>query len=266
MEMTLSKKNLAITRSAADAAEFVNAVESEGGHAMPLPTIQLVACSSKISQDYMDICRSYKPDYTVFMSSKAVKLLFDDAKENHIFDKVRLAVANTTVVSVGPKTSMMLENYEIKVNLVPKSIFSSVGIGEVFSYMSRDKNKVLIPRSGASPPFLKDLLVKEGFDVRELYLYDVKPHHGGDIWEKFYAMLCNGEIHGVVFTSVSSVRAFFDIISRMDSADIIPLLNNTTIISIGPFTSEELNKLGINHYVSAVHTVGGSLHEMRLRI
>lgn len=266
MEMILSGKNFAITRSETDAAEFVNIVESEDGRAIPLPTIQLVARSSKISQDYMDIYTSYRPDYTVFMSSKAVKLLFDDAKKNNIFNEIRLAVANTTVVSVGPKTSMMLENYEIKVNLMPKSIFSSVGIGEVFSYMARDKNKVLIPRSGVSPPFLKNLLTKEGFDVHELYLYDVKPHPGGDAWEKFYTMLRDGKIHGMVFTSVSSVRAFFDIISRLDSSSVIPLLNSTAVVSIGPFTSEELNKLGVNHHISTVHTVEGSLNEMRLHI
>lgn len=264
--MTLSGKNFAITRNEADATEFVKIVESEGGNAIPLPTLQLVARSSKISIDCMGAYASYNPDYTVFMSSKAVRLLFNNAKKNNILDKMRLAVANTTVVSVGPKTSMILEDYKIKVNHMPESIFSSVGIGEIFSYMSRTKNKVLIPRSGASPPFLKDLLVKEGFDVHELYLYDVKPHPGGDAWKRFHTLLQNGKIHGIVFTSVSSVRAFFDIMSGMSPSNVSPLLNNTTIVSIGPFTSEELNKFGVNHNVSAVHTVEGSLNELRLHM
>lgn len=264
--MTISGKNLAITRNESDASEFISAVQSEDGHAIPLPTIQLVARSPNISLDYLDVAVSYIPDYTIFMSSKAVKLLFDDAKKNNTLDKTRLAVANSVVVSVGPKTSAMLENYNIQVNLAPESIFSSVGVGEILSRMPRNKNKILVPRSGASPPFLKDLLTKEGFDVRELYLYDVKPHPGGKIWHEFYDMLYNGMIHGIVFTSVSSVKAFFDIMYTMNSTDVVKLLNGMVVVSIGPFTSEELDNLDVQHHVSPVHTVAGSLDVLRAKV
>lgn len=261
--MTLSGRNVAITRGPEDASEFTGIVRSEGGRAIPLPTIQLVGRGENISGDYLRESASYDPDHTVFMSSKAARLLFDDAQARSILEEVRLAIANTNVVSVGPKTAKMLEAYGIRTNAMPKSVYSSVGVGEVFSRMDRSKNRVLVPRSGASTPFLKELLTKIGFDVREVYLYDVRPHPGGTDWDNFARMLSGGEVHGLVFTSVSSVRAFFEIMSKVVSADAAGLLGKVAVVSIGPFTSEELDKMGVAHHVSQVHTVAGSLDVMR---
>ena len=42
------------------------------------------------------------------MSSNAVKILFDTAKSVNLYDKLVLAVANTSVVAVGPKTKKIL--------------------------------------------------------------------------------------------------------------------------------------------------------------
>lgn len=259
--MTLRSRNIAITRGPEDAAEFVSVVEREGGRAIPLPTIRLVGRGGDISAGYVRECRTYGPDYTILMSSKAVKLLMEDARSRGTYDAVRLAVANSVVVAVGPKTAAALEGYDIRVNAMPESVYSSVGVGEVMSRMDRAQNRVLVPRSGASTPFLRELLEKEGFDVREVHLYDVEPHPGGPIWEEFAAMLERGDIHGLVFTSASSVRAFFDIMERVSGGPVS--LEDMAVVSIGPFTSEELERFGVSHHISEVHTVAGSLDALR---
>lgn len=259
--MTLQSQTVAITRGSSDAAEFVDMVEKEGGRAIPLPTIRLVGRGDDVSGVYMQEYRRYDPDYTILMSSKAVRLLMEDAKNHGVFDEVRLAIANTSVVAVGPKTAAALQQYGIQVNLMPESVYSSVGVGEVMSRMDRAKNRTIIPRSGASTPFLKELLEKEGYDVCEVHLYDVESHDGGPVWEKFVHMLESGQIYGVVFTSASSVRAFFDILYKM--ADNHISLQGVRVVSIGPFTSEELKRFGVSHDVSGVHTVAGSLDVLK---
>lgn len=259
--MTLRSRTIAITRGPEDAAEFVSVVEREGGRAIPLPTIRLVGRGDDISAGYMRECRAYDPDYTILMSSKAVRLLMEDARSRGTYDTVRLAVANTMVVAVGPKTAAALEEYDIRVNAMPESVYSSVGVGEVMSRMDRARNRALVPRSGASTPFLRDLLEKEGFDVREVHLYDVEPHPGGPVWKEFATMLGAGNIHGLVFTSASSVRAFFDIMGRMSGSAVD--MGGAEVVSIGPFTSEELERFGVSHVVSEVHTVAGSLDALR---
>ncbi|MCE2509088.1 MAG: uroporphyrinogen-III synthase [Nitrosopumilaceae archaeon] len=259
--MTLHSRNVAITRGPEDAAEFISVVEREGGRAIPLPTIRLVGRGESVSAEYLRESGVYNPDYTVFMSSKAVRLLMEDARSRGTYDETRLAVANTIVVAVGPKTAAALEGYDIRVNAMPESVYSSVGVGEVMSRMDRAKSRVLVPRSGASTPFLRELLEKEGFDVLEVHLYDVEPHPGGPVWEEFAAMLGSGDVHGMVFTSVSSVRAFFHIMERVAGAPIH--LEGVAVVSIGPFTSEELERFGVSHHVSGVHTVAGSLDALR---
>ena len=258
--MTLRSRNVAITRGPRDAAEFARVVNGEGGRALTLPTIRLVGRGDDVSARYMRASGEYDPDYTVFMSSRAVGLLLDDAARNNALDGVKLAVANTTVVAVGPKTAAALEGHGIRVNAMPESVYSSVGVGEVMSRMDRAKNRVLVPRSGASTPFLKELLEKEGFDVREEHMYDVEPWPGGPEWEEFATMLDSGEIHGMVFTSASSVRAFFEIMRNVSGS---ASLKGVPVISIGPFTSEELVRFGVSHEVAEVHTVDGSLDALR---
>lgn len=254
--MTFRSSVVAITRGPEDAAEFAGMVEAEGGRVLALPTIRLVGRGDSISGEYMKECGAYDPDYTVLMSSKAVRLLMDDAKACGAYDAVRLAMANSVVVAVGPKTAAALEEYGVRVNIMPESVYSSVGVGEVMSRMDRAKNRVLVPRSGASTPFLRDLLVKEGFDVRETYLYDVEPHPGGPVWEEFGVMLAAGKIDGMVFTSASSVRAFFDIMGNVSLEDV-------AVVCIGPFTAQELERFGVTHEVAGVHTVSGSLDALR---
>ena len=120
--------------------------------------MNLVSKGEKIVEEFLESVKTYNPDYSVFMSSKAVKLLFDTAKQSGKLQELQLSIANTSVMSVGPKTTIALENEGIKVNHQPENTFSSVGVGEEFTKINAVGKKVIVPRSGASTPFLKELL------------------------------------------------------------------------------------------------------------
>ena len=128
----INGKTIAITRSKDDAVGFTRLAKQNGATAIPLPTIELVSKGEKIVDEFLESIKEYNPDYSVFMSSKAVKLLFDTAKQAGKFESLQLAVANTTVMSVGPKTTDALEAEGIKVNH-QASTYSSVGVGEEFT-------------------------------------------------------------------------------------------------------------------------------------
>ena len=83
------------------------------------------------------------------MSSKAVKLLFDTAKQSGKLETLQLAIANTIVMSVGPKTTIALENKESKLIINLKKHYSSVGVGELFTQLNAVGKKVIVPRSGS---------------------------------------------------------------------------------------------------------------------
>ena len=259
----LSGKTIAITRSADDASEFISLAKKNNAIAVPLPTIELVSKGEKIVDEFLESISKYNPDYSVFMSSKAVKLLFDTAKQLGKLEKLQLAVANTTVMSVGPKTSLTLESEGIKVNHQP-TIYSSVGIGEEFTKLNAVGKKVIVPRSGASTPFLKELLSKIGIDVLEIHLYDVCAFRDTSQWNGFRELFSQNKVDGVIFTSASSVRGFFEIMSKDYANDL--LLDNLTklsVVSIGPFTSDELKKFKVKNTVAEVHTVAGAFDAIK---
>ena len=252
-------KTIAITRSKEDAEEFVELVTKENAKPMTLPTLELVSKGEKIVDEFLDSIKKENPDYSVFMSPKAATLLFQSAKKISKFQELQLAIANTVVIAVGPKTREALENENIKVAFMPER-HSSVGVGEVFTKLNAVGKKTIIPRSGASTPFLKNLLEKIGIRVIELYLYDVCAFRDPTEWNEFRQLLSQDKIDGIIFTSASSVRAFFEIMGNdYNHEKLIQLLEQTKVISIGPFTADELKKFNVNNIIADVHTVRGSV-------
>ncbi|QUC64001.1 uroporphyrinogen-III synthase [Nitrosopumilus sp. K4] len=259
----LDGKTIAITRSKDDAAEFIELAQKNNATPMPLPTIELVSKGEKIVDEFLESIEKYNPDYSVFMSSKAVKLLFDTARQTGKLEKLQLAVANTMVMSVGPKTTIALENEGIKVNYQPTT-YSSVGVGEEFTKIHAVGKKVIVPRSGASTPFLKELLNKIGIDVLEIHLYDVCAFRDTTQWNEFRELFSLGKIDGIIFTSASSVRGFFEIMLKdYEKSKLLEQLNLVQVIAIGPFTADELKKFDVHNVVSEVHTVSGSFDTLK---
>jgi len=251
-------KNIAITRSKDDSQEFIDLITKEKGNPFPLPTIELVSKGEKIVDEFLTALREDNHDYSVFMSSKAVSLLFDTAKKIGKFEELQLAVANTIVFAVGPKTKAVLEKENVKVAYIPQR-YSSVGIGEVFTKLNAVGKKVIVPRSGASTPFLKELLEKIGLNVTELYLYDVCAFRDTSQWNEFRELFSQNKVDGVIFTSASSVRAFFEIMQRdHEQNKLVDMLQKTMVVSIGPFTADELKKFNVKNTIADVHTISGS--------
>ena len=251
-------KTIAITRSRDDSQEFIDLITKERGNVLPLPTIELVSKGEKIVDEFLSALADGDPDYSVFMSSKAASLLFETAKKVGKFEELQLAIANTIVLAVGPKTKDALEKENVKVAYMPQR-YSSVGIGEIFTKLNAVGKKVIIPRSGASTPFLKDLLEKIGLHVTELYLYDVCAFRDTSQWNEFRDLFSQDKVDGIIFTSASSVRAFFEIMTKdHDENELVDMLHKTMVVSIGPFTADELKKFNVKNVVADVHTILGS--------
>jgi len=253
-------KTIAITRSRDDSQEFIDLITKERGNVLPLPTIELVSKGEKIVDEFLSALADGDPDYSVFMSSKAASLLFETAKKVGKFEELQLAIANTIVLAVGPKTKDALEKENVKVAYMPQR-YSSVGIGEIFTKLNAVGKKVIVPRSGASTSFLKDLLEKIGLHVTELYLYDVCTFSDTSQWNEFRDLFSQDKIDGIIFTSASSVRAFFEIMTKdHDENQLVDMLHKTMVVSIGPFTADELKKFNVKNVVADVHTILGSFN------
>jgi len=256
-------KVITITRSKEDSEEFMRLINNAKARAISLPTIELVSKGEGMVEEFLTAIKENDPDFSVFMSSKAVKLLFDTARKVSKYEKLQLAVAHTTVIAVGPKTKAALQSEGIRVAHVPER-FSSVGVGETFTTLNAEGKKAIIPRSGASTPFLAQLLEKIGLKVKEIYLYDVRSHQDLSQWVEFKELLADDKIDAIVFTSASSVKAFFEImLVGCDEKCLNKNLQKSTLIAIGPFTAEELKKFGFKPIIANVHTVSGAVETIK---
>ena len=61
--------------------------------------------------------------------------------------------------------------------------------------------------------FLRSL-EKIGLGVHEIHLYDVCAFNDTAQWNEFRELFSKNKIDGIVFTSASSVRAFFEIMNK----------------------------------------------------
>ena len=101
-------------------------------------------------------------------------------------------------------------------------------------------------------------------NVKEVYLYDVKSHSDISKWNEFKELFAKNGIDGIVFTSASSVRAFFEImLVDTDEEVLLKNLKKSTIVAIGPFTADELRKFNVEPITAPVHTVPGAVETIR---
>lgn len=216
-------------------------------------------------------------DYLIFLSSNAVEIFFDFLGNKT--DKLE----KLNIISIGPKTKRTIEEKNLKSTLVSNSFqYSS---SEIVDYLEDlDKNitekpleankkkiRVLIPRSLES---LKsnNYITKQYNNIilEQIFLYESKEFDKvteSVEWMKFKRLDKDQENY-IIFTSPSSVRAFFNIIKNKNILDMVENLDENEIlikkgirkiISIGPKTSQELHGRKIKYIESRIHTINGAL-------
>jgi uroporphyrinogen-III synthase len=135
-------------------------------------------------------------------------------------------------------------------------------LAELLSRKRPEGKSIVIPRSAAANDFAAKALVKLGMKVEEILLYTVRTSSPGEEWQAFVPLLEKKKVDGILFTSASSVRAFFEILGKVSESN-ERLDRLTKVISIGPFTSRELEKRGIEYFESEEHTVKGTFELVR---
>ncbi|MEK6877833.1 MAG: uroporphyrinogen-III synthase, partial [Thermoproteota archaeon] len=108
------------------------------------------------------------------------------------------------------------------------------------------------------------LLEKIGLQVKEIYLYDVCSFRDTSQWNEFRVLFSNNKVDGVIFTSVSSVNAFFEImLMDCDKKTLLENLQKIKVVAIGPFTADELKKFDLTPTVADIHTVAGAFETIK---
>jgi uroporphyrinogen-III synthase len=260
----LNNKIIALTTSGRSIKEFSDRVISEGGRIIALPTIEVIPNEPKVVEQIIQTIALRDYDMCAFLSANAVDILFDLAYKTGRVKKLVSLLNSRIVIAIGPNTRKRLEEHKIKVPLVPQK-YSTQGLIEMFvSNINLVKGKsIIIPRSGESDDLVKRSLLNLGMtDVDEVILYNVKTPKAIDnnVWEEFVLVLTTRKLDCIIFTSPSSVRAFFEILKNCYNLYNIEdeLSHIKTIIAIGPRTWQELKGRGIQASIAEIHTIKGA--------
>jgi len=257
LSKSLESKILAITRKFLHAQDFSDLVKLEGGSTIALPTIEIVPKDPNVVQEFLNTVNEKMHDYCAFMSSQAVNVLFDHASRMNTTEQVISTLNSRTVVAVGPKTKQTLIERGVDVQVVPQT-YSSKGLVELFAKGNIVNKRIIIPRSEMSNEFIVKALSDLGMTVDELFLYSVRTSKPNSIWNSFALLLEQQKIDGIIFTSASAVRSFFEIVQKILPNTFNPLKGVPAIIAIGPFTKDELSKREIQSFESKDHTIKGT--------
>jgi uroporphyrinogen III methyltransferase/synthase len=244
----LAGRRIVVTRARAQAASFVEALESLGAEAIEFPTIEIVAPESYEALDgAIDKIAEY--DWIIFTSVNGVSCF---ATRLTALKKDPLALRKMRVAAIGPETAKAVESLGVALHVVPEEFRAEAILGKLRPEEMRDR-KVLIPRAAEARDVLVQTLRQWGaaVDVVEAYRTVAPTNDPG--WMR--ALLLGGKADMVTFTSSSTVKNF---VALVEAKNLKQLLAVTAVACIGPITQATAEEMGIRvDVVSRDYTVAG---------
>lgn len=297
--MTDKTINIAITREEIE-IDDIPQCQNSGCHpnkilnVITLPTIVTVPVYSKYTAESIKKTERGFYDYYVFLSARSVgfffKLIKMEKNANNIMESIlENNKTRNNFIAIGPKTKKAIESYNLSANLASQHNKAEFSLNSVMDFLDqldkgngKEKIKILMPRSMESKKSnniiaktYKNLSLDQVFFYETVEFSETEKSHQ---WSEFKDLIYQKKLHSILFTSPSTVRAFFNIMA--DSPTSIPhpgvkppsnmisgqeLMDSLGIkltVSLGPKTSEELKKRNIEFLESRENTVRGALEHL----
>ena len=228
-------KTIVVTRAREQISDFASYLTNAGAIVIEFPTIETKPPESWGSLDEaLNQITSY--DWIVFTSVNGVKYFIDRLVERGM--DIR-DLKGLKVIAIGPKTAKKVKEHGIRVDFIPENYRAESIIEGIGTENIKGKN-ILIPRAKVARELLPDSMRKLGarVTIAETYV-TFKPKHNK---KQVGKLLREGSIDAVTFTSSSTVNNFMDVWGKEKGLE---LMNNVTVASIGPITSNSARKLGL---------------------
>jgi uroporphyrinogen-III synthase len=169
-------------------------------------------------------------DWLVFTSANAVEA-FLPLTGGAIPDRVRVAV-------VGPATAEALRSFEVEPHLEARQADAEGLVAELAPFVAR-RRRVLLPQASDARPTLADGLAAAGAEPVTIVAYD--KHLPPEAPARAAELFATEPLGWVTFTSPRIVRHF----AGLFGDDWERRRGELRAVSIGPVTSAELRRLGV---------------------
>ncbi|HLV67253.1 MAG TPA: uroporphyrinogen-III C-methyltransferase [Polyangiaceae bacterium] len=242
-------KRLALFRPEEQARQTAHAVRERGAEPLLFP---LIAIADPPDRSALEAAIRELPSYgwVLFTSANGVTRFFA-ALGAAGRDARALGAARVGVI--GPKTGAALAPFGIHPDVTAEEF---VGEGLARALLAAGPpSRVLVPRALVAREALPEVLRAHGFTVDVVPAYETRSA-GPAVRERLRAAIDAGEIDAALFTSSSTVTETV----RELGDDAASLLGRVVVASIGPITTQTLERFGIHVDVSAErYTVDGAL-------
>lgn len=295
--------NIAITREEIERDDIPRQIQNSACNpykilnVIALPTIVTIPLYSKDTAESIKKTEMGFYDYYVFLSARSVDFFFKRIKmEKNARSILENISENSKIrnnfIAIGPKTKKSIEKYNLNANLAAphdKAKFSLNSVTEFLDHLDKGngkgKIKVLMPRSMESQKSnniiaktYKNLSLDQAFFYETVEFSETEKSHQ---WNKFRNLIYHKNMHSILFTSPSTVRAFLKIMADnpiniprgiqppptvRNAQELMDSLGIKLIVSLGPKTSEELKKRNIEFLESKENTVKGALEHLMERL
>lgn len=257
--MNLQGKGFLSLRQEAQNSEIRKILKKEKARLYSFPVIQILPPSDGHRSLDAALSRLSDFDLAIFTSANGVTSFFERLKT-----RAHTVPANLRVVAVGPATAAALSTHVSK-HIDRPQHYAAEGLLEWFQKRLKNTSafrlrhqKILIPQAERARNVLPKGLKKLGFSVTVAKAYRTLPPPRCDT-TKLINLFKTGKVDFILFSSTSTVTHFFNIIPK-------PLVRRHKIrlASIGPITSQALDKLGIPADVEArEHTISGLIKAIK---
>jgi uroporphyrinogen III methyltransferase/synthase len=234
--MNLSGKTILITRASNQTAEIINLINTNGGVAVCLPTIEIHPPENWDPVDNA-LGQLYMYDGIIFTSLNGVSFFFERMK---YFHAIISTLNKKKIFAVGEKTKKALAEQGVTSISVPEK-HTALDLSRLMQEENLGGKCYLFPKGDMAKDTIPSALKNLGATVDDVVVYRTKPPSGETV-EKIRAMLKANKIDVITFTSPSTVKNFFQIIGddRKKYFNIKPL-----IAVIGPTTAGALEEFDL---------------------
>lgn len=255
-KLPLSGKRIVVTRSRTQASRLVEELTSLGAEVIEYPTIAIEP-SDNTSELISALEKLSEYSWLVLTSTNGVEYVFDTLLE---IGKDARALAGVKVAAIGSATASELIERGIVPDLIPENYVAESLLEAFVDRGVGPDDHILIARAEQARNVLPEGLAACGAQVDVVFAYKTvvdKTAPTTLLLEDLRA----GTIDAITFTSSSTVTNFVSLISEaLDEGvpELIDLLKNTSLISIGPVTTETLISYGCSEVAQAeVYTIAG---------
>jgi uroporphyrinogen-III synthase len=240
----LRGRRVLVTRAADQAGDFSVLLRQRGAEAVECSVIELVP---PLQWDDVDaaIHSLSSFDWLILTSVNGVRFFFERLRE---LGSDPGAVQGCKVCAVGPKTAEALGRRGITPDLVPDQ-FTGEGVVAAFQGIDLQGRRLLFPKADGARDLIPQQLRARGAQVVDPVVYrNVMPQALPD---DAHQALKQHQVDAVVFSSPSTVRNFAALAGGAEQ--LLGMLDNVVVASIGPVTSKACREWGLHVTVEPEH-------------